>query len=234
MKLRSNDDRYSLCTEINRLDLIDSESIPDDVFEIFIKQRRQRVNRLKNFRKSQNTKSAWRKSRYTFLKGIKRFHRSIKGKRLHRSMGRFLALRNFPNKRPARESLERVKDLVLKASSSIRTHMYIEEGYYMSLDSQVEMELLAEYILPILQGVEAKLYEDICYEMTDEEFECILRVTDYEELLKALTEVSGIELLEVKKLWGNSMSASVEEENGSAYLVSRYKGLIKELRDVGK
>jgi len=229
MKLRSVEDRYSLLTEINRLDLIDEEIIPDDVFEIFIKQRRQRVNRLKNFRKSQNTKSAWRKNRWSYLKSIKRFHRSIRGKRLHRSMGRFLALRNVPTKRPARESLERVKDLVLKASSSIRTHMYIEEGYYMPLDSQVEMELLAEYILPILQGVEAKLYEDICYEMTDEEFECILRVADHSELLKALTEVSGIELPVVQKMWATG--SNEVEEGSSTYLVSRYKNLIEELRN---
>ena len=230
MKLRSAQDKYSLLTEINRLDLVDEESIPDDVFEVFIKQRRQRVNRLKNFRKSQNTKSAWRKNRFTYLTGIRKFHRSIKGKRLHRSMGRFLALRNFPTKRPARESLERVKDLVLKSSSSIRTHMYIEEGYYMSLDSQIELELLAEYILPILQGVEAKLYEDICYDMNEEELECILRIIDEEELLKALTEISGVDLMDVKNTWYGSRNP--DEQYGSTYLVSRFRSVIEKLRQI--
>jgi hypothetical protein len=228
MKLKDSSDKYSLLTEINRLDLVGSESIPDDVFELFIKQRRNRVNKLKNFRRSQNTKSAWRKNRFSYLKGIKKFHRSIKGKRMHRSMGRFLALRHFPSKRPARESLERVKDLVLKASSSIRTHMYIEEGYYMSLDSQIELELLAEYILPILQGVEANLYEDICYDMTEDELECILRIIDEDELLKALTEVSGIGLVSVKESWHRTQVKEVE--NGSTYLTSRFKKLIEDLR----
>jgi len=229
MKLQTDQDKYSLLTEINRLDLVDEDSIPDEVFEIFIKQRRKRVNRLKDFRKSQNTKSAWRKNRYKYLFSIRKFHRSIKGKRLHRSMGRFLALRYLPSKRPARESLERVKDLVLKASSSIRTHMYIEEGYYRSLDAQIDLELLAEYILPILQGVEAKLYENICYEMNDDELECVLRIIDEDELLKALTELSGIELMAVKNMWYDSRNKEVE--GSSDYMVSRFRKLMEKLRE---
>lgn len=228
MKLQNNIDKFSLLTEINRLDLIDEDSISNDIFEIFIKQRRKRVNRLKDFRKSQNTKSAWRKNRFTYLKGIRKYHRSVRGKRMHRSMGRFLALRYFPSKRPTRESLECVKDLILKASSSMRTHIYIEEGYYKSLDDQVELELLAEYILPTLQGIEAKLYEDICYEMNGDELECVLRIIDEEELLKALTELSGIDLKVVKSVWHDSSNEKLR--GGSFYLVSRFEKLMERLR----
>ena len=228
MKLRDKNDKYCLLTEINRLDLLDVDELPDDVFEFFIKTRRQRVNRLKDFRRSQRTKSSWRKSRYSYMTGIKAFHRSIKGKRFHRSMARFLALRYFPLKRPARESLEHVKDLALKASSSLRTHLYIEEGYYFSLDSQVDLELLAEYILPILQGIEAKLYEDICYELEPDELECLLRLTEEDELLKALSEISNIPIMEIKNLWYESRT--IEDVGSSKYCSSRFFLIIENLR----
>jgi len=228
MKLRDTNDKYSLLTEVNRLDLLDADEIPDSVFELFIKRRRQRVNRLKDFRKSQSTKAAWRKSRWSYMKGIHKFQRSIKAKRLHRSMGRFLALRNFPVKRPARESLEIVKDLVLKANSSIRTHLYIEQGYYMPLRDQVEFELLAEYILPILRHVETSLYEDVEYELSDEELECILRIVRVNEILKALAEVSGSSLDMVRGFWKETEDK--EKEGDSTYLTKRFRETVEQLR----
>jgi len=228
MKFRENQHKYNLLTEINRLDLLEQSIIHDEVLEAFIKKRRQTVNHLKDFRKSQITKSSWRKNRWRYLKGIMKFHNSIKGKRFHRSMSRFLSLRYFPNKRPTRESLEHIKDLALKAISSIRTHVYIEEGYYMSLLEQVELELLAEYILPTFRKIESNLYEDICYDLSADEFECILRVLERDELLKSLCEVSGAELEQVRIYWKETEKPDLADNNG--YLMSRFFEVIARIK----
>lgn len=226
MKLQNPQDIYSLLTEVNRLDLLETryDEISPEVFEFFIKRRRNIVPRLKNFRKSQRTKHAWDKNRWTYLKGIRKFHKSMQGKRLHRSMGRFLATRYFLKTKQTEESLELVKDLALKATSSMRTHIYIEQGYYMPLSEQVDFELFTDYTLPILRDIETKLYENTNYVLEEDELELLLRLIDSQELCKALSEVSGVELEKVTKLW------KVDNESEETYyLTDLFQSVIKEL-----
>jgi len=139
------------------------------------------------------------------MKGINKFHRSLRGKRLHRSMGRFLATRYFLNppkkKKGKSEALILSRDLALKAISSMRTHMYIEQGYYMPLSEQVEFEMFTDYALPILRTIESELYEDIQYEFSKDELELLLRLVEAGEMHKSIAEVLDIEVKEVEGTW---------------------------------
>lgn len=232
MKLQTVDDLYSFLSEVERPDLADKspEDIPSEVFELFLKRRKGIVPRLKDFRKSQATKSSWNKHRWKYLKGIKKFARSIRGKRLHRSLGRFVATRyslKTKTSAPRRETLELVKDLALKALPSLRTHMYIEQGYYMSLSEQVESELFMDYALPILRDVEERIYEDITYELEKDELELLLRLIEEKELCKALAEVLNIDVNEVEKIW--TQSAENQKEESTYFLSERFKDVVEQL-----
>jgi len=229
MKFEEEFDKYSFLSEADRLDLVDTsiEEVPSEVFEFFIKRRRKTVRRLKDFRKSSTTKASWRKNRWVYMRGIKRFHRSIQGKRLHRAMGRFLALRYFTKVKPTGESLELVKDLALKAVSSIKTHFYIRQGYYMPLAEQVDFELFMDYSLPILRGLEVRLYEDINSKLNVNELELLLRVLELKEVHKSIVEVTGKNLETVQRLWSKGCADEVE---GSYFLSSVFESVVNKLK----
>ena len=234
MKLQSSEDKLNFLSEVGRIDLIDQdpEDYTTDLFEEFIKRRKHVVPRLKNFRRAQIAKSDWRKYRWRYMKGINKFHRSLRGKRLHRSMGRFLATRYFLNppkkKKGKSEALILSRDLALKAISSMRTHMYIEQGYYMPLSEQVEFEMFTDYALPILRTIESELYEDIQYEFDKDELELLLRLVEAGEMHKSIAEVLDIEVKEVEGSW---VQHEGEEEN-TYFLTERFEHMKQELLEV--
>lgn len=159
-------------------------------------------------------------------------HNSIKGKRLHRSMGRFLATRYFlsppKEKKGKSEALVLSRDLALKAISSMRTHMYIEQGYYMPLSEQVEFEMFTDYALPILQAIESELYEDIGYKFNEDEFELLLRLVDVGEVHKLIAEVLDIEVKEVESIWAQHEG----EEESTYFLTEKFEHMKQELLGV--
>lgn len=192
MKLRTLEDKYSFLSEMNRLDLINTDTIDIELYELFIKQRKPLVKQLKDFNKSTTQKENWIKWRWRYLKGIRKFHRSIAGKKLHRAMSRFLATRIFsPNQKEKMEGL--VFDGTPKAVSSLKTHLYIESEYYMPLTEHVEFVELVDYSLPVLQSIEYKVYtkED---ELTNDEHELLLRYTDEKELIKEIANMFNLDV----------------------------------------
>lgn len=214
MKLRSEADKAHFLVEVNRLDLL-TEDIPPEVFEIFLQKRRPLVKKLRDFKKSQNSRLQWKNQKWKLLKGIRSFHKSTKGKRFHRSLGRFLATRIF---RPKRESLELLREHALKAISSIRTHLYIESGYYMSLDEEAELHEFIEYAVRTLTDIELRFFEDTHTTFTDEEMELLLRLVDSHELKKAYENVLGVDISE--ELAEVNESTKVEEDD-SFYEVTK-------------
>lgn len=201
LKFKNPDDRIRLLVEINRLDLLDSDSIPEEVLDEFIKKRKLQVNSIKDFSRKQDAKAAWRKNRWGYLKGIKKFHRSIEGKRHHRALGRFLATRLFEPSRS--ESTPLNTNEALKAVASLKTRFYIESGYYRSLTEDVDFQELKDYCLPVLMRVEQKMAEDQVKNLTQDELELLCRLEDPDELTAAVKSQIGESALEA---WMSTMA----------------------------
>jgi len=200
MKLRSEEDRIPFLIDIGRVDLLESldvhQEIADELFEDFIKKRRPLIKLLSNFRQSQLTKQQWRSSRWKFMRGVRKFHRSIQAKRMHRAMGRFLATRIFrPKHEPLKkryESLDPLQFDALKALSSYKTHLYIEGDYYQSIEEEAEYRSLLDYSLPLLNSIEMKIYTDPEAALHEDEMELLLRFLDERELCKSISEILSV------------------------------------------
>lgn len=234
MKLKDKRDKAYFLVDIGRLDLLetlrDDEEIPTELFESFIKKRKPLITGLMNFKQSNLTKQQWRSSRFKFLRGIRRFHRSLEGKRMHRALGRFLATRilrpHLSTLRERYESLDALQYEALKAISSYKTHAYIEEEYYSPLSEAEEYFSFMNYAIPILTEIEMKLYADSNTDISEDGYELLLRIIDEKEFCKSISEMLGLSLscdriLEVyKAVQGNMISSgsSIDE----TYFFSRH------------
>ncbi len=198
MRLRNPSDKAMFLADTGRLDLLSSLDITEDIstelYEDFIKRRKPLTAGLVNFRKSQQTKQGWRSSRYKHLRGIHKFHRSIEGKRFHRGLSRFLATHitrthGSTSKSLRGESLDALQCETLKGLSSLRTHLYIENDYYMPLQENIEFVSFLEYSIPLLNNIELKIFHDATAELTEDETELLLRLCDEKELCKSFAEL---------------------------------------------
>lgn len=209
MRLKEKDDLIHFLVDVNRLDLLESEEpVSEELFELFLKNRKPLVQKVKNYRKSQQSKQSWKARRFKHLSGIKRFHRSVRGKRMHRAMGRFLATRIFKGEAL---NLNDAHD-ALKAISSIRTHIYIEADYYMPLQEEVDFREFVDYAIPLLGHLEFSLFEDSEYVPLDDELELLLRLVDEHVLQEEVTEVIGTDfnLSELKQQKAVTVSEDYE------------------------
>jgi len=222
MKFASKHDAQMFLTEIGRIDLIrevDQDFKPtDDMLEIFVKIRRTLVPGLRNFRKSQVSKEQWRKNRYKLLKGIKRFHRSTKGKRMHRAIGRFLATRDSSLgsfKRKANEYLE-IHDVceILKALTSVKTHNYIEFEYYHTVDEEVLYQIFTEELLPAIDRMEKALISTKGT-ITKEDLDFLTRIVEPNALFHELSEVFGASYDDIKKYFDHILESMNEDAVGT-------------------
>jgi len=220
VKFQRLEDKKLFLLELGRTDLLESVTDdwqPDDeLVELFLKRRKKLIQRLKDFRRSQIQKANWRRYRWKYLKGIRRFHRSTKGKRFHRALGRFLATRIF---RPS-ESLTTFEAAeALKALNSAKTHAYIELEYYMPLEDELDYIFFIEELVPMIDRAEKHLISKTSLltedkvELSDEDFEFLLRLVEPNALMKALAEQLGKEVEEVQRLW-NKAKEIVEKEQG--------------------
>ncbi len=94
----------------------------------FIKRRTRILGQLygdqvKDFRKSQNAKRAWRLNRREYMGAIKNWHKSTQGKKFHRQLATFNQYKNDHY-----EGLAKDEELV--AVMSMRTHLMIESRYF--------------------------------------------------------------------------------------------------------
>ena len=64
---------------------------------------------------------------------------------------------------------------VLKAFSSLRTHLYIEGQYYRPFYDRFEFEYFLSYSLGLMMSLESKILNDKFGEITDEEIELLIR-----------------------------------------------------------
>ena len=76
MKFKTDSDREFFIQELVTEGILDedqdsSDSLSSPKVKNFLRRRKTSVIKLKDFRKSQLTKQAWRAGRYRFLKGIR-------------------------------------------------------------------------------------------------------------------------------------------------------------------
>ncbi|MCI4409113.1 MAG: hypothetical protein JHC26_08485 [Thermofilum sp.] len=146
---------------------------------------------LVDFERSQRQKQNWRKHRWKYLKGIRRFHSSTEGKRFHRNLARYLATRDSDSllklyqaeKEKERErgndhrlDVRKVSENLefLIAALSAGVHGLIEKRYYnVSIDEAVEYDLfleellrkvveVIEWVFGIREGVDWDFWIGIC------------------------------------------------------------------------
>jgi len=168
MKFESKEDAAMFLLECDRPDLaatVDESFSPDDeLVEVFIQRRKATVRHLKDFRRQQITRQQWRHNRYNMMKGIKSFHKSTKGKKFHRALGRFLSTR-LPL---AKGSLLAVRDIgeasyirelgeVFKALSSYKTHAWIQFENYMSASDTADYEIFLDAAVEAITKIEVEL-----------------------------------------------------------------------------
>jgi hypothetical protein len=208
IKFHTLTDLHHFLVEMDKIDLISeakdlSYPISEDLVELYVQRRKGVISKLKNFRKSQSSKEAWRGNRRKYMSGIKSYHRSTQGKRHHRAMGRFLATRNTRDNNYKRESLDSVDMIseiseVLKALSSLRTHLYIEHEYYHPVDEQVEFELLIEDLVDQTVTIERKI---VMSEVLSEiDLNLLLDLTDLSVLAEELKVPALHEDIDIKGL----------------------------------
>jgi len=200
VRFHSDCDKRLFLLEVGRVDLLDkvkgdSWEPSSDLVELFIKGRQSLIPKLKDFRRSQATKSAWRHHRPAFLKGIRTFHRSTAGKRFHRTLGRWLATRlqdrdKFGSIYSLRnESLEQRVDL-LRAITSIMNYAFQELEFYHDLYEELDYWEFLEELFPIAESIERKLFsgED---ELTEEEIDVLARMVEDDEIVASVAEAIG-------------------------------------------
>lgn len=225
MKFQTNVDAQLFLVEIGRLDLVEGatrELEPDPaMLEAFIAKRRELIKPLKNFRRSQATKAAWRTHRQKFMRGVDRFRRSTTAKRFHRELGRFLATRVTRDKSKHRKvgdttdkdrkmGTRRSEELAiyeagaaLKSLSSVKTHAYIELEYYQPVEQEVDYWLFLEQFLPLVSSVEGKVLGEQLADITDEELDVLLRASDQRALMIGLgLEIGTMTEAQVEERWG--------------------------------
>lgn len=156
------------------------ESVPADILEDFLKQRKSLVKKIVDFRRSNRTKRQWVGKRFTMMKGIKRFHRSTAGKRFHRALSRFLLTR-ISNK-----DSEQTRSEALASLSSFKTHLYIEARLYTELIEQADFQEFLDDVIPSLTEIEKTIYKD--KSLSEEQLDLLFRIVDRGELAKVLKD----------------------------------------------
>lgn len=112
------------------------------------KARRRRKGLIRDFAKSRKMKQSWRKKRRKFLSGMKKFNRSMKGKKLHREVARMKKQGRYKTIAEA-----------FTAFSSTLTHLSLNSQYDSSTSAEVDAENLlyegSRIISPILEALSA-------------------------------------------------------------------------------
>lgn len=237
MKFKSEEDIKLFLVDADRVDLlneVNSEFKPSqELVELFLQKRTGLLSGLKNFRKSQDSKGMWRKHRADIMRGIKSFHRSTEGKRFHRNLGRFIATRTFTGYLTGRKLGEALtiyeKSEIVKAISSIKTHLFIEMEYYHPIYEQAGLEELVFDHLDEINDIEMKVIRD--ESLTDENSSLLIMLTETASIHKSFAEQANKPELEIAQIWEkikNSLESQGKEENDKDF----YATLVAEVKQV--
>ncbi len=219
--------------EFNLIAEVDSNFVPtSEQVDTFLSNRTPLVKKLKDSRKSQTQKTNWRKNRHKMMKGIKKFHRSVDGKRFHRKLGNYIATRITKGDASKNENGYEVlmaKQDFLKGLNSAKQHLFVELDYYHSLDEQVELEeMIIDYAIPLFQRIENKTVTN--EELNDDDLTFLFDLTDKSAIIKCIAEKFEVEVAKADKLW-NAISTKLYEDKIDELDCTFYPKLIVELRN---
>ena len=100
---------------------------------------------------------------------------------------------------------------VLKAVTSVKTHLFIELERYFPLQEEVEYAEMLDVVLPALDCIEKKLW--LSEKLNNQDLEVLFRLTDKKELIKALSESSQIDYKIIEEYWNEFESTANMEED---------------------
>lgn len=128
--------------------------------EYFLKRRKLEIG-LTDWERRLAQKQNWREKRHRYMRAIRRFHDSTRGKEFHKKLARFLATRDTSSKLAYYQSaldkekffesidfnsLDEKRELLI-AFSSLLTHALIEERYYAPLQESVDYKLFLATVI---------------------------------------------------------------------------------------
>jgi hypothetical protein len=235
MKFSSTLDVQTFLIEIkcfDKLSTVDESYKPtDEELSSFIKNRSPLVGKLKNYRKSANSKANWRENRTKMMKGIKAFHRSTDGKRFHKRLGRFLATRLFRSKETNESAYEGLltKQGYLKGLASAKQHLLVELEYFHQIQEQVELEeFLVDYAFPYFHRIEEKIISG--NDLSEDEESFLFDISDTNAVMQKVSEIYKKEFAEIENLW-NSISSDLNKAGIAISATEYYPMLIEKLKE---
>lgn len=179
-------------------------------FPKFIKKRKKLIEPYKDFRKSKDAEKGWRTARYTHLKGIRQFAKSVEGKKFHKNLANFLTNREPGHFLNRYESSELVSHL-----SSFRTHILLELNYYKPLSEEVDFFNAVEAMIKLVDGYSAEILESVYgyneFEVKEDLYDNIVRILEPAGVIHSLALKSGKSEAEVEKMWGEAQGIVKDE-----------------------
>lgn len=152
LKFKSESERKIVQEEASRLGIT--------LEEYFLRRRKLEIG-LTDWERKLTQKQNWREKRHRYMRAIKRFHNSTRGKEFHKKLGRFLTTRDTSSKLAYYQSaldkekffesidfnsLDEKRELLI-AFSSLLTHALIEERYYAPLQESVDYRLFLATVI---------------------------------------------------------------------------------------
>lgn len=201
--------------EFTKLDEANKSYIPtDEEMKSFLKVRTPLVKKLKNYRKSANSKSMWRENRGKMMKGIKAFHKSVDGKRFHRRLGRFLTTRitrtKSNNESDNHFQMLLTKQGYLKGLNAAKQHLLVELEYFHQLQEQVELEeFIIEYAFPYFKTIEDKMITE--EDLSDDEMIFLFDLIETNAIIKSFAEKTGQTFAQIEKVWNSISNALMKD-----------------------
>ena len=172
MKFKSEVTKSVLALELG----ISTEDLTSEIINNHLEKREEIITRRINFRTSKG---------YDLesldVDSVKDFHRRMVGKRFHKPLASYLVRKLVKNCFDDGNIHNTLISIV-----SLRTHLYIETRYYKDISEECEYRLLFNYSIPLLMGIESKLFKDSNVNLTKKEYELLLRLTDKKVLQSEL------------------------------------------------
>jgi len=185
----------------------DADSIQYKVMGLSEDAIKKRVSMAKNIikdrKKQRDAKNNWRRNKHKIKAGMKKWHKSTKGKRFHRSLGRFNALREESTS-DIKLSQKMVIDALLSLSS-IETHMLLELKYY-----EPDFNALSEFLLIV--EIFHEEANSIKADLIDAYTTGVINNTSYENLIETIQMFLDPKVYFLEKRKENGFSNDILED----------------------
>lgn len=165
-----------------------------DIQESFLRATGDYIRQIKGYRRGMITKHNWKKYRYEFRSGMRKFHRSLEGRSVHRELANGL-----------RQALGKVgKDFSVKFEefgaygllgklSYLKGYLLEETSYYQLEENYVEMAVLSELMVGAVRAFEEAIFKGTLVEVDQVE---LLLCLIGEEVLRESWQLPDAPILE--------------------------------------